>query len=45
MNRVEKKSWFTELLRPLLTRRLPAYMQGEIQFYGDCIVYALQVPC
>lgn len=41
VNRIEKKSWLTELLRPLLTRRLPSYMRGEIPFYGDCIIYVL----
>ncbi len=44
VNRIEKKNWLTELLRPVLTRRLPQYMRGEIPFYGDCIIYALKVP-
>lgn len=41
VNRVEKKGWLTELLRPRLTRYLPAYMRGEIPFYGDCIIYVM----
>lgn len=42
VNRIEKKSWLTELLRPMLTRRLPSYMRGEIPFYGDCLIYVLE---
>lgn len=37
-----KRSWFSELLRPWLTRRLPATMQGEIPFYGDVMIYGLK---
>lgn len=36
------KSWFSELLRPWLTRRLPAAMHGEIPFYGDVLIYGLR---
>lgn len=36
------KSWFSELLRPWLTRRLPTAMQGEIPFYGDVMIYGLR---
>lgn len=36
------KSWFSELLRPWLTRRLPDAMRGEIPFYGDVMIYGLR---
>jgi len=42
VNRIEKKGWLTERLRPLLTRRLPGYMKGEVPFYGDCMIYVLR---
>ncbi|MGB4583285.1 MAG: hypothetical protein WBI05_04070 [Rhodoferax sp.] len=35
-------SWFSEMMRPWLTRRLPAAMQGEISFYGDVMIYGLR---
>lgn len=36
------KSWFSELLRPWLTRRLPPVMRNEIPFYGDVMIYGLK---
>jgi SAM-dependent methyltransferase len=44
VNRVHKKRWWTEWLRPRLTRKLPAYMKGEVPFYGDSIIYVLRKP-
>lgn len=44
VNRIEKRSWISEFLRKRLTRKLPHYMQGEVPFYGDCIIYVLEKP-
>jgi SAM-dependent methyltransferase len=42
VNELSGKSWFKELLRPMLVRSLPLNMRGEIPFYGDVILYALR---
>lgn len=44
VNQIAGRSVFKEMLRPLLTRKLPSYMQGEIPFYGDVIMYVLRKP-
>lgn len=44
VNQVQGKNWFTESIRRLLTRRLPIYMQGDVPFYGDVIIYVLRKP-
>lgn len=44
VNRVQGKNPFTELMRLCFTRRLPAYMRGEVPFYGDVIIYVLRKP-
>lgn len=36
------RSFFSDLFRPWLTRRLPKVMQGEIPFYGDVMIYGLR---
>jgi SAM-dependent methyltransferase len=42
VNQIVGRSAFKEVLRPWLTRKLPSYMQGEIPFYGDVIMYVLR---
>ncbi len=42
VNDMRGKNPFKELLRPLLTRKLPQYMRGLVPFYGDVIIYALR---
>jgi len=42
VNQIAGRSMFKEFLRPWLTRKLPSYMQGEIPFYGDVIIYVLR---
>lgn len=41
VNQMKYKSWFEELTRPLLTRKLPVDMRGKIPYYGDTIIYVL----
>lgn len=42
VNRIIGKTWWKELMRPILTRRLPKRMRGEIPFYGDVVIYAMR---
>ncbi|MDB5813107.1 MAG: Methyltransferase type 11 [Rhodocyclales bacterium] len=42
INQIEGQTAWKEMLRPWLTRKLPSYMQGEIPFYGDVIIYVLR---
>lgn len=44
-NRLNGKSVLTELIRPFMQRQLPAYMRGEVPFYGDVALYVLERPC
>jgi ubiquinone/menaquinone biosynthesis C-methylase UbiE len=44
VNQIEGRTIWKEMLRPWLTRKLPTYMQGEIPFYGDVIIYVLLKP-
>ena len=37
-----QKTWLSERLRPLLVKKLPADMRGEVPFYGDVIIYVLK---
>lgn len=42
VNRMIGKTWWKELIRPMLTRRLPENMRQEVPFYGDVVIYALR---
>ena len=42
VNRIVGRTWWKELLRPWLTRKLPASMRGRAPFYGDVAIYALR---
>jgi SAM-dependent methyltransferase len=42
VNRIVGKTWWKELLRPRLTRKLPPAMRNEIPFYGDVAIYAMR---
>lgn len=42
VNELSGKSWFKELMRPMLVRNLPLHMRGEVPFYGDVILYAMR---
>lgn len=44
VNEPKGRSVVTEFIRPLLQRRLPAYMRGPVPFYGDVILYVLRKP-
>ena len=44
VNQIKGRNVFTELLRGLLTRKLPAYMRGPVPFYGEVIIYVLRKP-
>jgi SAM-dependent methyltransferase len=42
VNRISGKTWYSELVRPLLQRKLPVWMRGEVPFYGDVLIYVLR---
>jgi SAM-dependent methyltransferase len=42
VNRLSGKTWYSELLRPMLQRKLPAALRGEVPFYGDVMIYVLR---
>lgn len=42
VNNRSGKTWFRELLRPYMQRKLPREMQGEVPFYGDVIIYVMR---
>jgi SAM-dependent methyltransferase len=44
VNRMSGRNPFTEMLRPLFTRKLPAYLRGPVPFYGEVIIYVLRKP-
>lgn len=42
VNRMHGKGWWSELLRPLFTRKLPPELKGPIPYYGEVIIYVLR---
>lgn len=42
VNRLTDRNFFRELLRPLMTRKLPSELRGPIPYYGEVIIYILQ---
>ena len=44
VNDMKGKSLFKEMLRPLLTRKLPECLRGQIPYYGEVIIYAMRKP-
>lgn len=42
VNRLSGKSWLSELMRPLFTRKLPQEMRGPVPYYGEVIIYILK---
>lgn len=41
-NRISKKTWLTELLRPYLTAKLPGELREGKLFYGEVAIYVLK---
>jgi len=44
VNRMTGKNLWSEALRPIFNRKLPAELRGEIPYYGEVIIYILKKP-
>lgn len=44
VNRMTGKNFWSEALRPVFNRKLPAELRGEIPYYGEVIIYILKKP-
>ncbi|MFT3734248.1 MAG: methyltransferase domain-containing protein [Rhodocyclaceae bacterium] len=44
VNEIRGRTLVKEWLRPILTRKLPDFLKGEIPFYGEVIIYAMRKP-
>ena len=42
VNNFADKTWFRALLKPLLMRKLPKEMQGEVPYYGEVVIYVMR---
>ena len=41
-NNFADKTWLRSLLRPILTRKLPKEMRGEVPYYGQVVIYLMR---
>jgi hypothetical protein len=44
VNRMTGKNLWSEALRPIFNRKLPAELRSEIPYYGEVIIYILKKP-